>query len=234
MNELLTRRQDYETTNGGFGRGEVKPLSDGTAEKDVGVQRVNLCVVEKNDKSTSGAASCVDKWVDELAALRARIEKALGDRLSEEPNNEVHRRLKRKYIEVLDVLPCFPVEGLEAFEEGEMVKGATGSTSSPPPALSGERGRGARDGMDVASHSGDEDEAVNLNLLISGIAKTAEVGGGVSLGYVSLVLDTLQTHAALHVEVMLMSALTTYGLWTIWGDCSKEWKSSLQGCRCST
>ncbi|KAJ0644183.1 hypothetical protein HanOQP8_Chr16g0609101 [Helianthus annuus] len=128
MNELLTRRQDYETTNGGFGRGEVKPLSDGTAEKDVGVQ---------NDKSTSGAASCVDKWVDELAALRARIEKALGDRLSEEPNNEVHRRLKRKYIEVLDVLPCFPVEGLEAFEEGEMVKGATGSTSSPPPALSG-------------------------------------------------------------------------------------------------
>ncbi|MFS7955823.1 hypothetical protein Hanom_Chr07g00647221 [Helianthus anomalus] len=125
--ELLMRRQDYEISNRGFGHGQVKPLSDGTAEKAVGVHRVSLCAVEKNDESTSGATSYVDKWVDELAVLRSRIEKALGDRLTKEPNNEVHqKKLKRKYIKVLDVLPCFPAEGLKTFEEGEILKRTTG------------------------------------------------------------------------------------------------------------
>ncbi|MFS7904965.1 hypothetical protein Hanom_Chr01g00042241 [Helianthus anomalus] len=114
--ELLTRRQNYEISNGGFSRGQVKPLSDGIAEKGVSEQRVNFCGAGKNDESTSGATSCVDKCVDELVALRSRIKKALSHRLTEEPNNEVHQRLKRKYIEVLDVLQCFPAEELETFE----------------------------------------------------------------------------------------------------------------------
>ncbi|KAJ0680993.1 hypothetical protein HanPI659440_Chr16g0630741 [Helianthus annuus] len=135
--ELLTRRQDYEIVTGGFGRGEAKSLSDGTVEKDVDVERVNSCVLEKNGENTSKDPSCVDKWIDELVALRARIEKVLRDRLTEDPNNETHKMLKCKYIEVLDVLPCFPAKGLEAFEDGEMLKRATGSTSSPPPALTG-------------------------------------------------------------------------------------------------
>ncbi|MFS7892107.1 hypothetical protein Hanom_Chr00s000496g01646671 [Helianthus anomalus] len=130
------RRQDYEISNGRFGHGQVKPLSDGITEKGASEQRVNSCAAEKNDEGTSGETSCVDKWVDELAALRLRIEKALSDRLNVEPDNKVHRRLKRKYIEVLDVLQCLPAEGLETFEEGEMLKRTTGGTSSPPPALS--------------------------------------------------------------------------------------------------
>ncbi|KAJ0640434.1 hypothetical protein HanLR1_Chr16g0615381 [Helianthus annuus] len=135
----LTRRQDYENSNGGFGRGQVKPLSDATAEKGVSEQIVNSSAAEKNDEGTAGEASCVDKWLQELAALRSRIEKALSDRLTGEPDNEDHRRLKRKYLEVLDVLPCLPAEGKETFEEGEMLKRAVGGTSSPPSALAGNR-----------------------------------------------------------------------------------------------
>ncbi|MFS7962208.1 hypothetical protein Hanom_Chr08g00723971 [Helianthus anomalus] len=62
--ELLTRRRDYEIVTVGFGRGEVKSLSDGTVEKDVDIERVNLCVLEKNGENTSKGPSCVDKWVD--------------------------------------------------------------------------------------------------------------------------------------------------------------------------
>ncbi|KAF5803921.1 hypothetical protein HanRHA438_Chr06g0286221 [Helianthus annuus] len=120
--ELLTRRQDYEISNGGFGRGQVKPLSDGIADKGAGEQ-----------------TSYVDKWVDELAALRFRIEKALSDRLAVEPDNGVHMRLKRRYTEVLDVLPCWPAEQLETFKEGETLKRTTRGTSSPPSAPSGIR-----------------------------------------------------------------------------------------------
>ncbi|MFS7892066.1 hypothetical protein Hanom_Chr00s000496g01646651 [Helianthus anomalus] len=224
--ELLTSRQDYEISNGGFGRGQVKPLSDGIAEKGASEQRVNSCAAEKNDEGTSGETSCVDKWVDELDALRSRIEKALSDRLTVEPDNEYQRRLKRKYIEVLDVLPCLSAERLDTFEEGEMLKRTTGGTSSPlspsqvfvwfftPRKVHvyflpnwfnnclgdggggggnsvGEREQPAQDDMDAASDSGDQDEEVDLNLLISGIAETAEAGGGVSLGDVSVVLNTL-------------------------------------------
>ncbi|KAF5789874.1 hypothetical protein HanXRQr2_Chr09g0376371 [Helianthus annuus] len=103
--ELLTRRQDYEISNGGFGRGQVKPLSDGITDKGAGEQRVNSCAAEKNDEGKSGETSCLDKWVDELAALRSRIEKALSDRLAVEPDNKVHMRVKRRYIKVLNVLP---------------------------------------------------------------------------------------------------------------------------------
>ncbi|KAJ0568600.1 hypothetical protein HanPI659440_Chr06g0251311 [Helianthus annuus] len=137
--ELLTRRQDYEISNGGFGRGQVKPLSDGIADKGAGEQRVNSCAAEKNDEGTSGETSYVDKWVDELAALRFRIEKALSDRLAVEPDNGVHMRLKRRYTEVLDVLPCWSAEQLETFKEGETLKRTTRGTSSPPSAPSGIR-----------------------------------------------------------------------------------------------
>ncbi|KAJ0948258.1 hypothetical protein HanRHA438_Chr01g0025101 [Helianthus annuus] len=137
--DLLTRQQDYEISNGGFRRGQLKPLSDATAEKDAGEQIENSCAAEKNDEGTNGETSCVDKWLQELAALRSRIEKALSDRLTVEPDNEDHRRLKRKYLEVLDVLPCLTIEGLETFEEGEMLKRTAGGTSSPPSALAGNR-----------------------------------------------------------------------------------------------
>ncbi|MFS7966128.1 hypothetical protein Hanom_Chr09g00770241 [Helianthus anomalus] len=120
--EMLTRRQDYEIMTWGFGRGQAKSLSDGSVEKHVVIK---------------DGVNCVEKWVNTLVAQRAKIEKALGDRLNEDPNNEVHQMLKRKYIEVLDVLPCFPAEGLEAFEDGEMLKRAITSTSSPPTAMTG-------------------------------------------------------------------------------------------------
>ncbi|KAM0036404.1 hypothetical protein Hdeb2414_s0014g00425961 [Helianthus debilis subsp. tardiflorus] len=97
--ELLTRRQNYEISNGGFGRGQGKPLSDGI----FGEQRVTSCAATKNAEGTSGETSCLDKWVDDLAALRLRIEQALRDRLAVEPDNEDHKRVRRRYIEVLDV-----------------------------------------------------------------------------------------------------------------------------------
>ncbi|MFS7890107.1 hypothetical protein Hanom_Chr00s000007g01614911 [Helianthus anomalus] len=172
----------------------LKPLSDAKAEKGAGAQ---------------------------LAALRPRIEKALNDRLTVEPDNEDHRRLKRKYLEVLDVLPCLSAEGLETFEEGEMLKRTAGGTSSPLSALAGNhmvfyatqsacvfflpycfynwgggnsaggREQPAHDDTDEASDSGDKHDKVDLNVLISGISETAVAGGGVSLGDVSMVLDTL-------------------------------------------
>ncbi|MFS7984368.1 hypothetical protein Hanom_Chr11g00985661 [Helianthus anomalus] len=74
--------------------------------------RVISCAAEKNDEGTSGETSCLDKWVDDLPALRSRIEQALRDRLAMEPDNEVHRR------------------------EGEMLKRTTGGTSSRPSAQS--------------------------------------------------------------------------------------------------
>ncbi|MFS7998311.1 hypothetical protein Hanom_Chr12g01152201 [Helianthus anomalus] len=191
--ELLTRKQAYEIVTGGFGRGEAKSLSDSTPNRAL----VNSCVLKKNGENTSKDPSCVDKWVDELGALRAIIEKVLGDRLTEDPNNETHQMLKRIYIEELDVLPCFPAEGLEAFEDGEVLKRATGSTSSPPPALTDNRRRGAHKGSDVASQSGDEDETVDLNVLVTEIMENAGVGGDVSRGDISLVLDSKAVHMSL-------------------------------------
>ncbi|KAJ0513963.1 hypothetical protein HanHA300_Chr10g0363921 [Helianthus annuus] len=135
--DLLTRRQDYEIVNGGFGRGQVKPLSDAPAENGGAEQMANSSAAEKNDDGTGGQVNIVDEWLQELAALRSKIEKTLSDRLNLEPDNEDHRRLKRKYLEVLDVLPCLPDEGLETFEEGDMLNRTTGGSSSPPSTLAG-------------------------------------------------------------------------------------------------
>ncbi|KAF5789037.1 hypothetical protein HanXRQr2_Chr09g0366161 [Helianthus annuus] len=99
----------------------------------------NSSAAEKNDEGTGGQASIVDEWLQELAALRSKIEKTLSDRLNLEPENEDHRRLKRKYLEVLDVLPCLPDEGLETFEEGDMLNRTAGGSSSPLSALAGNR-----------------------------------------------------------------------------------------------
>ncbi|KAF5786579.1 hypothetical protein HanRHA438_Chr10g0454821 [Helianthus annuus] len=151
----------------------------------------NSSAAEKNDDGTGGQVNIVDEWLQELAALRSKIEKTLSDRLNLEPDNEDHRRLKRKYLEVLDVLPCLPDEGLETFEEGDMLNRTTGGSSSPPSTLAGGIEQPAQDDTDVASDSGDKYEEGNLNVLITGIAKTAEEGGDASLGDVSLVSDTL-------------------------------------------
>ncbi|MFS7962457.1 hypothetical protein Hanom_Chr08g00726831 [Helianthus anomalus] len=171
--DLLTRRQDYEIANGGFGRGQVKPLSEAPAE---------------NGGAEQG--SIVDEWLQELVALRSKIEKTLSDRLNLDPDNEDHRRLKRKYLEVLDVLPCLPDEGLETFEEGDMLNRTAGGCSSPPSALAGGVEQPAEDDTNVASDSADEYEEGNLNVLIAGIAKTAVEGDGASLRDVSIVSDT--------------------------------------------
>ncbi|XP_035832218.1 uncharacterized protein LOC110871593 isoform X3 [Helianthus annuus] len=171
--DLLTRRQDYEIANGGFGRGRVKPLSEAPAENGGAEQ-----------------ASIVDEWLQELAALRSKIEKTLSDRLNLDPDNEDHRRLKRKYLEVLDVLPCLPDEGLETFEEGDMLNRTAGGSSSPPSALAEGVEQAAQDDTNVASDSADEHEECNLNVLIAGIAKTAVEGDGASLRDVSIVCDT--------------------------------------------
>ncbi|XP_035843498.1 uncharacterized protein LOC110930136 [Helianthus annuus] len=171
--DLLTRRQDYEIANGGFGRGRVKPLSEAPAENGGAEQ-----------------ASIVDEWLQELAALRSKIEKTLSDRLNLDPDNEDHRRLKRKYLEVLDMLPCLPDEGLETFEEGDMLNRTAGGSSSPPSALAEGVEQAAQDDTNVASDSADEYEECNLNVLIAGIAKTAVEGDGASLRDVSIVCDT--------------------------------------------
>ncbi|KAJ0853249.1 hypothetical protein HanRHA438_Chr14g0648951 [Helianthus annuus] len=178
--DLLTRRQDYEIANGGFGRGQVKPLSDATAEKGGGEQ------------GTGGEASSVDEWLQELAALRSKIEKTFSDRLNLEPDNKDHRRLKRKYLEVLDVLPCLPDEGLETFEEGDMWKRTAGGSSSPPSALAVGLEQLAQDDSDAASDFGDKHEDVDLNVLISSITETAVEGGGISLGDVAWSLTPIQ------------------------------------------
>ncbi|KAJ0837309.1 hypothetical protein HanRHA438_Chr16g0776811 [Helianthus annuus] len=146
---MLTLRQDYEIMTGGFGHGQAKSLSDGTVEKDVDIE---------------DGVNCVETWVDALATLRARVEKALGDRLKEDPNNQAHQMLKRKYIKVLDVLPCFLVEGLEAFDNGEMLKRATRSTSSPPTSM--------RDPCGVA-HGSDVDDALEGMRVVDDVGEIA-------------------------------------------------------------
>ncbi|MFS7931124.1 hypothetical protein Hanom_Chr04g00352371 [Helianthus anomalus] len=183
--DLLTRRQDYEIANGGFGRGHVKPLSEAPAE-NVGTEQ----------------GSILDEWLQELVALRSKIEKTLSDRLTLEPDNEDHMRLKRKYLEVLDVLPCLPDEGLETFEEGDMLNRTAGGCSSPPSApagafclpycffVQGGVEQPAQDDTNVASDSADDYEEGNLNVLIEGIAKAAIDGDGASLRDVSIVSDT--------------------------------------------
>ncbi|MFS7927599.1 hypothetical protein Hanom_Chr04g00311031 [Helianthus anomalus] len=42
--DLLTRRQDYEIANGGFGRGQVKPLSEAPAENGGAEQIIPVAV----------------------------------------------------------------------------------------------------------------------------------------------------------------------------------------------
>ncbi|KAJ0805391.1 hypothetical protein HanPI659440_Chr02g0049461 [Helianthus annuus] len=68
--ELLTQRQDYELSNGGFGRGQGKTLSDELS----GEQRVNSSAAANNAECGSGETSCLDKWIYDLSALRSRIE----------------------------------------------------------------------------------------------------------------------------------------------------------------
>ncbi|MFS8004496.1 hypothetical protein Hanom_Chr13g01226531 [Helianthus anomalus] len=150
----------------------------------------NSSTAEKNDDGTGGQTSIVDEWLQGLAALRSKIEKTLSDRLNLDPDNEDHRKLKRKYLEVLDVLPCLPDEGLETFEEGDMLNRTAGGSSSPPSALVGGIEQPAQDDTYVASDSGDKYEEGNLNVLITGIAKTVVEGDCASLGDVSLVSDT--------------------------------------------
>ncbi|KAM0011901.1 hypothetical protein Hdeb2414_s0058g00759241 [Helianthus debilis subsp. tardiflorus] len=99
-------------------------------------------------------------------------------------------RLKRKYLEVLDVLPCLPDDGLETFEEGDMLNRTAGGCSSPPSAPAGGVEQPAQDDTNVASDSADDYEEGNLNVLIAGIAKTAVDGDGASLRDVSIVSDT--------------------------------------------
>ncbi|KAF5789246.1 hypothetical protein HanXRQr2_Chr09g0368891 [Helianthus annuus] len=196
--DLLTRRQDYEIANGGFGRGQVKPLSDAPAENGGGEHIANSSTAEKNDEGMGGQASSVDEWLQELAALRSKIEKTLSDRLNLEPDNEDHRRLKRKYLEVLDMLPCLPDEGLDTFEEGDMLKRTAGGSSSPPSAPAGTcgivGGGDVDDGADgpnvgnvgaVIVGSGDAGykEAESLRGVIYGKEQlSVETQGAVSLG----------------------------------------------------
>ncbi|MFS7989604.1 hypothetical protein Hanom_Chr11g01048881 [Helianthus anomalus] len=177
MNMYCTRQP---ASNTDVGRMEVKPLNDAPAENGGG------------EHGTGGHASILDEWLQELAALRSKIEKTLSDRLNLEPDNKDHTRLKRKYLEVLDVFPCLPDEGLETFEEGDMLNRTVGGSSSPPGLE-----QPAQDDTDAASDSGDKYEEGNLNVLITCIAKTAVEGGGAGLGDVSLVFDTLPgTHGA--------------------------------------
>ncbi|KAJ0618756.1 hypothetical protein HanHA89_Chr02g0057211 [Helianthus annuus] len=157
--ELLTRRQDYELSNGGFGRGQGKTLSDGLS----GEQRVNSSAAANNAECGSGETSCLDKWIYDLSALRSRIEQALRDQLAVEPDSQELRRLRRRYIDVLDVFPCLPAEGLESIEEGELLKRTTQGSSSRPSALSdtdGAAGGGDVDKRSVGLPGGGNDGAI--------------------------------------------------------------------------
>ncbi|KAJ0602178.1 hypothetical protein HanOQP8_Chr03g0117231 [Helianthus annuus] len=141
-----------------------------------------------------GQASIVDEWLQELAALRSKIEKTLSDRLNLDPDNEDHRRLKRKYLEVLDMLPCLPDEGLETFEEGDMLNRTAGGSSSPPSALAGTRGAA---GGDDADDGADEPDMGNVGAVTacSGGAgyKQAESLEGVNHGEDQLAVDSQGT-----------------------------------------
>ncbi|KAF5769561.1 hypothetical protein HanXRQr2_Chr14g0649741 [Helianthus annuus] len=124
--DMLSRRQDYEIKNGGFGHGKLKAINVGAV--DVGLD---------DDKeafgNTQDFVDCIKKWVTMMAALRVKIETHLGARLTEEPNNTVFLGLKRRYVEVLDDEPIWPAEGLDSFVEGQMFNQAspTGIAKTP-------------------------------------------------------------------------------------------------------
>ncbi|MFS7921840.1 hypothetical protein Hanom_Chr03g00241651 [Helianthus anomalus] len=97
--DILSRRQDYEVKNGGFGHGKLKAINVGAVDDFV---------------------DCIEKWVTMMAALRVKIKTHLGARLMEEPNNTVFVGLKSRYVEVLDDEPIWPREGLDSFAEGQL------------------------------------------------------------------------------------------------------------------
>ncbi|KAM0035751.1 hypothetical protein Hdeb2414_s0015g00450221 [Helianthus debilis subsp. tardiflorus] len=121
--------------------------------------------------------------VTRVSCFKVQIEKTLSDRLNLEPDNEDHKRLKRKYLEVLDVLPCLPDDGLETFEEGDMLNRTAGGSSSPPSALAGTRGAASGDDVDDGT---DGPDVGNLGAVTAGCGdagyKEAESLQGVIYG----------------------------------------------------
>ncbi|MFS7945886.1 hypothetical protein Hanom_Chr06g00529381 [Helianthus anomalus] len=115
--DMLTRRQDYETSNGGFGQGNSKAISVGAVDAGDDVD-------EETFANKHEVVDCVEKCVDRLAAVRVKIEMHLGARLTEDPNNKGLPGLKRRYIDVLNYVPVWPTDGSDSFEEGQMFKRA--------------------------------------------------------------------------------------------------------------
>ncbi|KAM0040866.1 hypothetical protein Hdeb2414_s0011g00359351 [Helianthus debilis subsp. tardiflorus] len=89
--DMLSRRQDYEIKNGGFGHGKLKAINVGAV--DVGLDEHNEAF-----GNTQDFVDYIEKWVTMMAALQVKIETHLGARLTEEPNNTVFVGLKRRYV----------------------------------------------------------------------------------------------------------------------------------------
>ncbi|KAJ0916117.1 hypothetical protein HanPSC8_Chr06g0257881 [Helianthus annuus] len=122
---MLTRRQDYEINNGGFGQGNLKEISVGAVEASDDVD-------DETFANTHEFVDCVEKWGDRLAAVRVKIETHLGAHLAEDPNNKGLQGLKRRYIDVLDEVPVWPTDGFDNFEEGQMFKRASTNAQRTP------------------------------------------------------------------------------------------------------
>ncbi|KAF5759539.1 hypothetical protein HanXRQr2_Chr16g0742471 [Helianthus annuus] len=109
---MLTRRQDYEINNGGFGQGNLKAIS-------VGADEAGGDLDDETFANTQEFVACVEKWLDGFAAVRVKIETHLGAHLAEDPNNKSLQDLNRRYINVLDEVPIWPTDRFDNFEEGE-------------------------------------------------------------------------------------------------------------------
>ncbi|KAJ0835367.1 hypothetical protein HanRHA438_Chr16g0754391 [Helianthus annuus] len=122
---MLTRRQDYEINNGGFGQGNLKAIS-------VGVDEAGGDLDDETFANTQEFVACVEKWLDGFAAVRVKIETHLGAHLAEDPNNKSLQDLNRRYINVLDEVPIWPTDRFDNFEEGEMLQRASMNAHRTP------------------------------------------------------------------------------------------------------